>query len=168
MCLSKSGNFPQKDWMYRMPISAAVSDKWQFFSGALSWTQTLKKSILPVPFPSPLPCSVNSEWGKASCNAHGRAGSLQCWTLRQEMGLIFLSASFKPDMKSTLFHSPSEITKVSQLQGLPLALWGCLGNSCQNKLQSKIEIICSTGWASAFNCFCTWGEKQCERTAGCC
>lgn len=54
------------------------------------------------------------------------------------MGLIFLSASFKPDMKSTLFHSHSEITKASQLQGLPLALCGCLVNSYQNKLQSKI------------------------------
>lgn len=96
----------------------------------------------------PLPCP-NSERGKASSHAHGRAGSLQWWTLRQERGLIFLSASFKPDIKSTLLHSHSEITKASQQQGLPLGTMWLLGKFLSeqapkqniNNLQHRLSLF---------------------------
>lgn len=100
--------------------------------------------------PSALSWSVNSEWGKAPSHAHGRAGSLHWWTLRQERGLIFLSASSKPHIKSTLLHSPSEITKASQLQGLPRWLLGQFlseqtpkqnKNNLQHRLSLSLQLL---------------------------
>lgn len=99
--------------------------------------------------PPPLPWSANSEWGKAPSHAPGRAGSLQCWTLRQERGLIFLSASSKPDMKSTLFHSHSEITKASQLQRFATGTLWLLGKFLseqtpkqnKNNLQHRLSLF---------------------------
>lgn len=112
--------------------------------------KTLREFYLFLSTPSPLPWSANSEWGKAPSHAHGRAGSLHWWTLRQERGLIFLSANSKPHMKSTLFHSPSEITKVSQLQGLPRWLLGQFlseqtpkqnKNNLQHRLSLSLQLL---------------------------
>lgn len=69
--------------------------------------------------------------------------------LRQERGLIFLSASFKPDIKSTLLHSHSEITKASQQQGLPLGTMWLLGKFLSeqapkqniNNLQHRLSLF---------------------------